>query len=389
MSYYNLPQKNKYYALYSALRDDILRGKYAAGERLPSKRALSADLGVSVVTIELAYGQLEAEGYIKSRERSGYFVEEGVKKDIPSPRAVQSDEETPKEKFILDFAAGHSPSSYFPFSVWAKLMRFVLSDSGEHLLGRVPCDGAPRLKKAIADYLYRSRGIEADPRRIVIGAGAEYLYGLVVQLLGRDKIFAVENPGYPKISSTYLLNGAKIFPLNVKEGGICPDELEKSGAAAVHLSPAHQFPTGEVTPVSGRLKIINSAGPRKYIIEDDYDSEFRLFGKPLQSLYSLSPDRVIYINTFSKTLAEDGIYDFAARAVRAVFEDFFGQRKRRAAFRADNPRRNDGRRIFRAAPRAHAHKIQGSAARPARNFCENFGLRGRRQRQRTALYRAL
>ncbi len=304
MSYYNLSGKNKYYTLYSLIRGDILRGKLKEGERLPSKRGLAADLGVSVVTVEQAYEQLLAEGYIRSEERSGYFVERGVQSFPPPAHGGEPEaEEVEGERFKLDFVDGRTPEELFPFSVWARLFRKVLSDGGEHLLRRVPADGEPRLKKAISDYLYRSRGIEAEPKRIVIGAGAEFLYGIIVHLLGVNPKIAVENPCYTKISSTYLLSGAKIIPLNVKGGGICPDELQNSGADAVHLSPAHQFPTGEVTPVSNRLKIINFAREGRYIIEDDYDSEFRLSGKPLQSLYSLCPDRVIYINTFSKTLA--------------------------------------------------------------------------------------
>ena len=192
----------------------------------------------------------------------------------------------------------------FPFSVWSRLMRGVLSDCGEHLLERVPCDGDAELKRAVAGYLYRARAIDIDPRYIVIGAGAEYLYGIVVQLLGRDNIFAVENPGYGKIYSSYILNGAKVRCIGVTDTGIDCREVEKSGAKIVHFSPSHQFPTGAVTPVSERLRLIKWAKDRDgYIIEDDYDSEFRLVGKPLQCAYNLCPDRVIYMNTFSKSLA--------------------------------------------------------------------------------------
>lgn len=302
MALYELNEKNKYYTLYSHIREDILRGKFKAGEKLPAKRELAKELGVSVVTVQLAYEQLLAEGYVRSKERSGYFVEEV----LTLPQNGQKTEHVPtipqEKKYAIDFVKSATPAELFPFSVWAKLMRKVLLNCGEHLLERVPCDGDGELKEEISAYLYRTRGIDVDPRYIVIGAGAEYLYGVIVQLLGRDKLYAVENPGYAKIFAAYQLNGAKFVPISVGKSGISVEELAQSFADVLHISPAHQFPTGVVTPVSTRLQIIEWAKD-KYVIEDDYDSEFRLSGKPLQSLYSLCPDRVIYMNTFSKSLA--------------------------------------------------------------------------------------
>lgn len=303
----NLQGKNKYYNLYKAVRGEILSGRIGAGERLPSKRALAEQLGVSVVTVGLAYEQLLAEGYVYSRERSGYFVE----KVIVSPQRQISltDSFKPAEKpadgrLRLDLVKGSVPASLFPFATWAKLIRRVLSDCGEHLLERVPCDGDGELKREISAYLYRSRGIVVNPEYIVIGAGAEYLYGIIVHLLGRGSTIAVENPGYAKISATYKLNGARVSPLPIVNfESFCAD-VEEGHAAAVHVSPSHQFPTGAVMPVSARsrlIKWVENSGA--YIIEDEYDSEFRLSGKPLQSMYSLSPERVIYMNTFSKSLA--------------------------------------------------------------------------------------
>lgn len=321
MPVYDLNCKNKYYTLYKDIRGDILSGRLKGGEKLPSKRVFARDLGVSTATVQLAYEQLLAEGYIVSRERSGYYVEKVLPRDFPvrgggdlrkSGLSEKSEggglnsfgSEGEERKFKADFVKGATPAKLFPFSVWAKLTRAVLNDCGEHLLERVPCDGDRELKVGISEYLYRSRGICADPGRIVIGAGAEYLYGVIVQLLGRDKLYAVENPGYPKIPAAYSLNGASFLPVSVEETGICPDEIEKSAADVLHISPSHQFPTGVVTPASARSRLIEWARKgKKYIIEDDYDSEFRLAGKPLHSLYSLCPERVIYMNTFSKTLA--------------------------------------------------------------------------------------
>ncbi len=325
MPLYDLNGKNKYYTLYCCIRGDILRGKLKSGERLPAKRALAKDLGVSVVTVQLAYEQLLAEGYVTSRERSGYFVERvlpqenflvqreerGAHKKPPEPETEPesghgrsqpyADDHT---QYIADFVKGATPAKLFPFSVWTKLTRAVLADCGEHLLERVPCDGDAELKAEIAAYLYRSRGVDTDPRYIVIGAGAEYLYGVIVQLVGRDKLYAVENPGYATISGAYALNGARFAPVPVGEEGISLGGLKQINADVLHISPSHQFPTGVITPAYMRSRIIEWAlGGDRYIVEDDYDSEFRLSGRPLQSLFSLCPERVIYMNTFSKTLA--------------------------------------------------------------------------------------
>lgn len=302
MQTYVLNGKNKYWSLYKKLRGDILEGRLKKGERLPSKRALAESLNVSVVTVQSAYEQLLAEGYVYSKERSGYFVSD-VNVEFYGRRDYPSVENPQKEKYAIDFVKG-TASSLFPFATWAKLMRSVLSDCGEHLLERVPCDGDGELKNAVAGYLYRARGIDVNPRYVVIGAGAEYLYGVIVQLLGRDKLFAVENPGYGKIAQTYKLNGARCVYIPVTDGGVDCRRAEESGADVLHLSPSHQFPTGAVTPASSRARLISWANSYDgYVIEDDYDSEFRLSGKPLQSTFSLCPDRVIYMNTFSKTLA--------------------------------------------------------------------------------------
>lgn len=300
---YNLNAKNKYYSLYAAIRGDILCGKLKKGEKLPSKRGLAQNLCVSVITVQTAYEQLLAEGYIISKERSGYFVAE-VEPQAEAKAAAPAEVLPCKKQFKLDLVTGSPPPELFPFSVWAKLMRRVLADCGEHLLERVPCDGDYGLKKAVAAYLYRARGVEVNPRYVIIGAGAEYLYGVLVQLLGRDKVFAVENPGYSRISASYALNGAKCAYIPVTDNGMDFSALQKSGACVAHISPSHQFPTGAVTSVAARTRLINWARDcGGYLVEDDYDSEFRLQGKPLQCALSLGRDRVIYMNTFSKSLA--------------------------------------------------------------------------------------
>ncbi len=300
---YQLGNKNKYYSLYSAIRDDILNGNLKAGEKLPGKRTLASHLGVSVVTVQTAYEQLLAEGYVSSEERKGYFVTRAhIGKNAVAHAAPQTEEK--RESYTLDLCSGRAPARLFPFSVWAKLMRRTLSEEGEHLLERVPCDGDYSLKCAIAAYLYRFRGFTVPPEHIVIGAGAEYLYSVIVQLLGRDRPYAVENPGYGRVPKTYLLNGAKCVYVPVGERGADEDAVLKSGACALHISPSHQYPTGAVMPVEVRARLIDWAERNDaYVIEDDYDSEFRLYGKPLQPAAALNSERVIYLNTFSKTLA--------------------------------------------------------------------------------------
>lgn len=323
---YDLSEKNKYYALYVAVRNDILHGNLKAGEKLPSKRALAEHLGVSVITVQTAYEQLLAEGYVFSRERSGYFVAEvnAVKTSAPA----YAHESGQKEKrFALDLCSGRAPAKLFPFSTWAKLMRQTLSEEGEHLLERVPCDGDYALKEAIAAYLYRFRGFTVNPQYVVIGAGAEYLYGVIVQLLGRDKPYAVENPVYGRVPQTYALNGAKCVCVPVTDAGADVAAVEKSGACALHISPSHQYPTGAVMPAANRSRLIAWAqATGAYVIEDDYDSEFRLFGKPLQTMAGMNGEKVIYLNTFSKTLAPSLRMGYMVLPPRlyAVYREIFG-----------------------------------------------------------------
>lgn len=324
---YQLDEKNKYYSLYYLIREDILHGQLKAGEKLPGKRSLAAHLSVSVITVQNAYEQLLAEGYIVSEERRGYFVAEVNAGENADPKPPVALEQTSK-RYSLDLVSGRAPAELFPFSVWAKLMRKTLSEEGEHLLERVPCDGSPRLKAAIAAYLFRFRGFKVDPRYVVVGAGAEYLYGVIVQLLGRDRPYAVENPVYGRVPNTYRLNGAECVYIDVGEKGVDADKVERSGACALHLSPAHQFPTGAVTPVPERSRLIAWAQRTgAYIIEDDYDSEFRLTGKPLQPMAGMNGERVIYINTFSKTLAPSMRMGYMVLPPRlyAKYRDLYGQ----------------------------------------------------------------
>ena len=295
-----------YEYLYRCIRADILGGILAAGERLPSKRALAEHLHVSVMTVEGAYQQLEAEGYVYTRPKRGFFVAE-VERPRPAPSAPAL---TPLEVqeapvWHLDLKSNRVDTGRFPVATWARLTRQVLSEDGEALLRPVPHQGLPALRQAIARDLREYKGMAVSAEQIVVGAGAEYLYLLLAQLLGREAVFAVEDPGYPKIRQVYGKCGADCRPVPLDSHGISPESLEMAGATVVHLSPAHHYPTGLVTPIGRRQALLRWAEQTDgTVIEDDYDSEFRFTGRPIPTLQSIdSTGRVIYMNTFSQTIS--------------------------------------------------------------------------------------
>lgn len=294
-----LPGQPLYECLYRALRDDILSGKLPADYKLPSKRALSDHLEISKITVENAYGQLLAEGLIRSAERTGYFVEPVHRLPPVQAAPVAIPAEGPS---LMDLTGGATVG--FPFSVWSRLQREVLRDLGDKLLQPVPNQGLPELRRAIADHLAQFRGMVVDPDAIIIGAGTDFLYNLVIQLLGTDKLYALEEPGYSKIRRIYTAAGATCIEAHMDSSGVMPDHLGQ--AQVLHLSPSHHFPTGIITPISRRQELLGwvMEAPDRFIIEDDYDSEFRVDARPMRSIYALNAGhRVIYMNTFSKTLA--------------------------------------------------------------------------------------
>ena len=288
-----------YEALYRCIRRDILSGKLAAGEKLPSKRALAAHLEVSKITVEAAYNQLLAEGYIRSQEKVGYFAENLQK--LPSPAPIPEAAAQHAED-LIDLT-GDSPS-HFPFSVWSRLQREVMLDLGEGLLLPLHKQGLPQLRCAIARHLQQFRGMQVNPDNILIGAGTDFLYNLLVQLLGRDKRYGVEEPGYSKIQKIYEAAGAACNLLNLDKEGVDPEDL--GDTQVLHISPSHHFPSGIVMSNARRRTLLDwaAADSDRYIIEDDYDSEFRFNAHPMPALHTLDGGgKVIYLNTFSKTLA--------------------------------------------------------------------------------------
>ena len=288
-----------YEALYRCIRRDILDGTLAPGQKLPSKRALAQNLEVSKITVETAYNQLLSEGYITAREKVGYFVE-AVERTTPKPLPAAPEAPAP-DRPMLDLTGGGTEK--FPFSVWSRLQREVMLDYGENLLLPMPNRGLPELRRAIAEHLAAFRGMTVDPENILIGAGTDFLYNLLIQLLGRELIYAVEEPGYGKIRKIYAAGGVRVLSAEMDEKGVTVDSLRD--AQVLHISPSHHFPTGLITPVSRRSELLAWAREgEKWIIEDDYDSEFRFDAHPKPTMFSLDGSgRVIYMNTFSKTLA--------------------------------------------------------------------------------------
>ena len=398
-------RESLYEQLYRALRLDIESGALGAGDRLPSKRAFAKHLGVSVVTVEGAYDQLVAEGYVRAVPRSGFYVQEigpnltsfsristsvevkvplgdssGAKSASCRPEArisgndgVEKLEKLARKgapfciahseeglagvspgagrKWLADFTGATAPEGVFPYAAWARTLRRVLADESERtVLEAAGPQGSPRLRAAIAAHLRGFRGMEVHPDQIVIGSGAQSLYGLLVQLLGRDLVYGVEDPGYPRLASIYRSNDVAVRPIALDEEGPSLEVLERAGIDVLHCTPSHQFPTGITVPVSRRRALVEwaygtseksesvlaprvSDGPSRpseakwdpenalvdecgsgkvggmletrsrYLIEDDFDCEFRMAGRPVPTLATLDgAGRVIYANTFSKTL---------------------------------------------------------------------------------------
>ncbi len=310
---YDLEQrgnKTLYEYLYECIRSDILNGRLRPNEKLPSKRTLAKNMDISIKTVENAYEQLLVEGYVRAEEKRGYFVNgvegrEGFGKPSVGPAGGKTMAEQEKEEWFADFTSNYKVYEKFPFSTWAKIMRETLSYHDTELLEMVPTQGIYPLRREIAKHLYEFRGMEVSPQQIIVGAGTEYLYGRLIQLLGRDGIYALENPGYLKMTRLYKNHGLSYRYVDIDGQGICPDALRESGANVAHVSPGHHFPVGFVMPVTRRQELLEWAGEERgrYIIEDDYDSEFRLNAKPVPAMQTLDAEhRVIYLNTFARTL---------------------------------------------------------------------------------------
>ncbi len=317
-----------YLRIYRSLRESITDGSYALGERIPSKRTMAENTGTSVITVEHAYDLLMDEGYIEARERSGYFVcyrsedafpvgdafqREGDFAHAGEPNHTAADlHRQNTEVEIWNTAEGTSAADQYEdattglsFAGFARTMRRVLSDYEEECMKRSPNEGPLYFRESIARYLQRSRGIHVAPDQILIGAGSEYLYGLIVQMLGREQVYALENPSYEKIQKVYEANGAHCELLKLGKHGIHSSELRRSTAGVLHVTPFDSYPSGVTATAGKRQEYLSWAKARgATIIEDDYASEFSPSTKSEDTLFSLSPeDTVIYMNTFTKTIS--------------------------------------------------------------------------------------
>ncbi len=289
-----------YLQLYKQVRDDIVKGIYPCGSKLPSKRTIADEVGVSTVTIEHAYELLSDEGYIETRQRSGYFVIF----QIDDGFAASSNEE--KRLFHHTYHRENSTAVEFPFSVLTKTMRKVISDMGESILERSQNTGCAELREEISRYLARSRGIHAKPEQIIIGSGSEYLYSLIVELLGRNKRYAIESPSYKKIEQVYLASDVKLEKLPLGIDGIDSASLRTCKADVLHISPYRSYPSGVTASASKRHEYLRWASQgERFIVEDDFESEFSLSKKTEETLFSHTTDNnVIYMNTFSMTVSQ-------------------------------------------------------------------------------------
>ena len=313
--------KSKYYYLYSAIKADILSGTLQKNEKLPSKRSLAEHLGVSLITVETAYQMLKDEGYIESRERSGYYVTElkllGKKVNFDKElellehsgrkqlHLLENKQEMQGKTLDTGKESVAQKNSLFPESVYFKTVRSVLNDYGSVLLEKSPNEGCAILRNAIAKYLLRYRGIFAQPEQIIIGSGAEHLYSTIVRMFGNDKVYGLENPSYQQIRIVYEGMGAVCEMLKMGKEGILSTELERTQADVLHVTPFHSYPSGVTATVRKRQEYLEWAkSGERIIIEDDFDSEFFMPGKPIDTLYmSDDSQSVVYINTFSKSLS--------------------------------------------------------------------------------------
>ncbi|MBQ8321032.1 MAG: PLP-dependent aminotransferase family protein [Clostridia bacterium] len=287
----------KYVKLYKEIKEKILSGEYPGGKKLPSKRVMADLHGVSVITVEAAYDVLIDEGYITPRERSGYFVS--------AINHYIQEKNTAKDTIsYLDDPTG-VPDTDFEYSVWFKTVRRVISEKGSLLFIKSPVRGCAVLRNAIADYLYRYRGMHAEPKNIIIGSGSEQLYEIAIKILGRNKIYGIESPCYEQIPTIYHDMGAAVCSLDMGNDGIVSDALKKGEFDVLHVTPFHSYPSGITASISKRYEYLDWANQNgNYIIEDDFDSEFFIPGNPIESLYKLNSGKsVIYINTFSKSLS--------------------------------------------------------------------------------------
>lgn len=302
--------KTLYEQLYEYIREEIRTGSLLPEERLPSARFLSDSLQVSRTTVDMAYGQLVAEGYLTARSRSGYFV--SVTEGLYDTGMTAAEEKRqlsgkePENAFLYDFSPTAIDMTHFPYATWKKITRSILVDAKSRMFALGEPQGDEELRRTICRYLHGSRGVNCEPEQLIIGAGNDFLLLLLEKLLGRHVPVAMENPTYTRAYQIFRSFAYPISLVPMDEKGMCVDRLWESGAQVAYVMPSRQYPTGISMPIGRRMELLSwaAAGEERYLIEDDYDSEFRYKGKPLPSLQaSDSTGCVIYLGTFSKAIA--------------------------------------------------------------------------------------
>lgn len=296
-----------YIQLYNFIKSEIQKGNLKSNDKLPSKRKLSKDLNISQNTIESAYGQLITEGYITSLPKKGYYVsniQELV--NISKNNNINNEKNIKRIEYKYEFFSSRVELESFPYSIWRKITKDIINEDNKALLQIGHSQGDRNLREAISSYLRFSRGVNSKADNIIIGSGTEQLMQCLINILGNNRTYGMEDPGYYKIRKILKTYNIEVKPIKIDNQGIDINELYKSNAEIIHITPSHQFPTGVIMPVSRRIELLSWAYEEKnrYIIEDDYDSEFRFEGKPIPALQSLDNiGKVIYIGTFSKSFA--------------------------------------------------------------------------------------
>ncbi|WP_256758399.1 PLP-dependent aminotransferase family protein [Cohnella sp. WQ 127256] len=300
-----------YMQLYTQIRKHIRSG-VKNGTRMPSVRSLQMQLNISKTPIETAYQMLLAEGYVRSKPRSGMYTV-NPHDTIPSllhngnANPILKDQQhdvqnSEVQDYLIDFNPAVVDEETFPNRAWRKMIVEALEDKGKSIYQYGDPQGEYPLRSVLADYLRSSRGVNCTPEQLIIGSGLSYSIGILTKLLTGIQYVAMEEPGFAPVREQLSHHGYDLIPISVQEKGLSLEQLEQSKAQAVYVTPSHQFPTGSIIPYAEREYLLEWANTRNaYIIEDDYDGEFRYYGKPIPSLQSLDhKGRVIYIGTFSK-----------------------------------------------------------------------------------------
>lgn len=297
-----------YEQIYEYIRSEIRAGNIVSGEKLPSTRSLSRYLDVSRSTVELAYEQLLSEGYIEARPYRGYYVAQvdGLYQIRQQSRNEKQSSKKLEKSYLYDFTPNGVDLKSFPYNTWRKLSRECLMDDRAELF-RLGCpQGEYGLRGAISSYLHQARGVNCSPDQVIVGAGNDYLMMLLCAVIGTQHRIALENPTYKQAYRLFDNLSCEVCTVDMDEKGMRVEELEESGADIAFVMPSHQYPLGTVMPIKRRMELLAWANEshERYIIEDDYDSEFRYKGKPIPALQGYDGNgKVIYIGTFSKSIA--------------------------------------------------------------------------------------